>query len=248
MALQFGKHAAAQTLAALYDLGHRQLRIIVQDRLRHAAEITKRRDMAIAKCFRRLRWIRLDEGIIGLRQVHAEIMKPNLLTGDDGIRLAKIRLGVAGPVAQRHKHLARTQGRGGHILPHNRVAADIALLRPEPVEQPLGGVPLLGVNAAIGLKHRIDPGNMRPQLRRNRRLPPPIARRRRILQHLGNRVPMNPKPPRSLAVAQTIDHHGSPDSTIKFHSKHPSSQSMPVKGINRPSRTGTLLRRHKGRK
>jgi hypothetical protein len=59
---------------------------------------------------------------------------------------------------------------------------------------------------------------------------------------------MNPKPPRSFTMAQTINHHGTPDSTIKFHSKHPSSQSMPVKGINRPSRTGTILRRHKGRK
>ncbi|GLR68425.1 hypothetical protein GCM10010909_31060 [Acidocella aquatica] len=49
--------------------------------------------------------------------------------------------------------------------------------------------------------------------------PTPHTINRRILQHLGNRVPMNPKPPRSLAVAQTIDHHGSPDSTIKFHSK-----------------------------
>jgi hypothetical protein len=39
-----------------------------------------------------------------------------------------------------------------------------------------------------------------------------------------------------------------PDGTIKFHSKHPSSQSMPVRGIHRPSRTGTLLRRHKRRK
>jgi hypothetical protein len=68
------------------------------------------------------------------------------------------------------------------------------------------------------------------------------------LQHLGNRIAMNPKSPRSLAVAQPINHHGTPHSTIKFHSKHPSSQSMPVEGINRRSRTGTLLRRHKGRK
>jgi len=82
---------------------HRELGIIVQDRLRHTAEMRESRNMAIAKCFLRLRWIRLDEGIIRLRQVHAEIMEPNLLTGNDGIRLAEIRLGVAGPVAQRHE-------------------------------------------------------------------------------------------------------------------------------------------------
>jgi hypothetical protein len=46
-----------------------------------------------------------------------------------------------------------------------RVAAGIAFLGPQTVTQPLGGLTLLGMNAAIALKHRFDPGNMRPQLR-----------------------------------------------------------------------------------
>lgn len=46
MALQLRKHLAAQPLAALHDLGHRNLGIVVQNRLRHTVKIIEGRVMA----------------------------------------------------------------------------------------------------------------------------------------------------------------------------------------------------------
>jgi hypothetical protein len=57
-------------------------------------------------------------------------MELDQFAADIPIRLAKIRLGMARPVDQRHEHLARSKCRGGHVLAYNRVAAGIALLGP----------------------------------------------------------------------------------------------------------------------
>src|SRR6202040_3309370 len=52
--LQLGKHARALPLAVTEDAGHRDLGVVVQDRLRYAAEECKRPNVAIAEGFRRL--------------------------------------------------------------------------------------------------------------------------------------------------------------------------------------------------
>src|SRR5215813_6003820 len=49
MTLQLREHLRAQTLAPFHDLGDRQFGIVVENRLRHAAEESKRRHMAIPK-------------------------------------------------------------------------------------------------------------------------------------------------------------------------------------------------------
>ena len=64
-----------------------------------------------------------------------------------------------------------------------------------------------------------------------RAFPPPVARRNRKLQHLGNRVAVNAKPPRRFPPAQSVYHHSASDPGIEFHCKHPSSPSMPVNDI-----------------
>src|ERR1700730_1669714 len=92
MALEFREHLRAQALSALHDLGHREPGVVVQDRLRHAAEKVERRHMTIAKGFRRLGRIGLDEAAVRVRQIHTKIMKADLLARDISIRLTKIRL------------------------------------------------------------------------------------------------------------------------------------------------------------
>src|SRR6266568_740485 len=52
--LQLGKHARALPLAVTEDAGHRDLGVVVQDRLRYAAEECKRPNVAITEGFRRL--------------------------------------------------------------------------------------------------------------------------------------------------------------------------------------------------
>ena len=90
---------------------------------------------------------------------------------------------------------------------------------------------LLLMDAAVAFKHGVDPGHKRPELLRHRPLAPAIARRNRKLKHLGDRVPMNAKALRRLPAAQTLNHHRASDPGIKFHCEHPSSLSMPFKGI-----------------
>src|SRR5471030_1429422 len=55
--LQLAEYACALPLAITEDAGHRDLGIVVQDRLRHAAKECKRSNVAVAEGFRRLRRI-----------------------------------------------------------------------------------------------------------------------------------------------------------------------------------------------
>jgi hypothetical protein len=107
MALQLREHMRAQTRATLHDPRHGQTGVVIQDRPRHTAEKPERRHMPVAEGFRRLRRIRLHKAAVRMWQVHAKIMEPHLLAANVAIRLAKIRLRMAGTVVQRHKHLAR---------------------------------------------------------------------------------------------------------------------------------------------
>ena len=96
--------------------------------MRHTAEKVEGRYVAIAKGFRRLRRIGFDKATVRVRQVHTQIMKPDLLARDIAIRLAKIRLRVARTMAQRHEHLTRPLRCLRHILAHDGVAAREAFL------------------------------------------------------------------------------------------------------------------------
>ena len=62
--------------------------------------------MAITEGFRCLGRIRPDEAAVRMRQIHAEVMEPDLLARDVTVSFAKIRLRVTRTMAQRHKHLA----------------------------------------------------------------------------------------------------------------------------------------------
>ena len=66
------EHPCTITGAVAADLGDGQLGIVVQDRVRPAAEIGEGRDVAIEKRFRRLGRVRLDERRVRMRQVIAQ--------------------------------------------------------------------------------------------------------------------------------------------------------------------------------
>jgi hypothetical protein len=105
--------------------------------------------MAVAEGFRGLSRIGLDEAAIRVRQIHAKIMEANLLPADVPVRLAKIRLRMAWTMAQWNKHLPCPQSRRCHMLAHDRVATGKPLFIPQPIENPIRGVPLFLVNLAV---------------------------------------------------------------------------------------------------
>src|ERR1700722_17950186 len=180
MPLRFRKLPRAQPLATLHDPGHRESRVVVQDRSQHAAEEVEGRDVAITERFRRLSRIRLDEAAIRMWQIHTEIMQPDLPARDVAVSFAKIRLRVTRTMAQRHEHLVRSRRCFRYILPHDRIAARKSPFIPETFENPLRRGALLLEDPAIRLEDRVDPRRLRAQLLRCRSFTPPVARRNRI--------------------------------------------------------------------
>ena len=120
--------------------------------------------MAVAKSLGRFSGIGFDETAVRVWQVHAKIMEPDFLARDIAVRLTEISLGVAGTMAQRHEHLAGALHRLGDILAHDRVSAGESFFLPQPVENPMRGVALLLMNAAIVLQDLVDPCHVRTKL------------------------------------------------------------------------------------
>jgi hypothetical protein len=87
------------------------------------------------------------------------------------------------------------------------------------------------VDGAVVFEDLVDPRHIRTELLRGRPLATPIARRRRILEHLRDRVPVNAKSLRRFPPAQTINHHRPSYPGIEFHCEHPFGLSMPFRGI-----------------
>jgi hypothetical protein len=112
-----------------------------------------------------------------VRQVECKEVDLALDAADDADRLAEVCLRMPWWVRQRHEHLLRPLPPASHVVLHNGDAAGKAVLVPEPLEDPLGRVPLLLRPALVLGQDAIDDGDDRIQLRPHRRLRAPVARR-----------------------------------------------------------------------
>lgn len=79
--------------------------------------------MTFQKRLRGLGRKRPHEAVVGMRQIHGQVMRLLLDAGNHHQRFAEIRLRLAGRVHQRHKHLLTAQRRRAHVVLHDRVAA-----------------------------------------------------------------------------------------------------------------------------
>ncbi len=179
--LQMRERPRALTRAVAQDPRHRKRRVVIEDRAGNPAEKGEGADMAVEKGFRRLPRICLHEPQIGMRQDQAE-------EGD---------LGMARRVMERNESLARRLPTGPDIILHDRIPAREPVLVAQPLENPVRRVPLLARHLRIGvrLQDRVDDAGEPVQLGTPHRLPPPVARRRRIAQHLLHRPAVDPEPP-----------------------------------------------------
>src|SRR5215470_693506 len=80
---------------------------------------------------------------VAVRQVHRKEVDLALDPRDLRQRLAKIHLCMARIVPQWHEHLAMPQPLRPHVVLDDGNPAGIAVLVPEPFEDPLRGMPLL---------------------------------------------------------------------------------------------------------
>jgi hypothetical protein len=140
-------------------------------------------------------------------QIKAEYLQHRAHAADHPDALAEIDLGMAGRMKERHKGLLHPRPLQPDVILHHRIAAGIIIFRPQPLENPLGRVPLLRRRGAIRRQDRIDHQHEQPQFRLLRWFAALIPRRNRKSPHLGDRVPAQPKHARRLPPAVPLNQH-----------------------------------------
>src|SRR3954453_22387176 len=128
---------------------------------------------------------------------------------------------MAGRVGQRHKHLLRLGTMLAHIVLHARIAAGIAVLGAQALEDALGRVPVLRRRRAVGRQDLVDDRGDGAELGAARRRGTPVARRHREGQHLAYGIAVDPEAPRRLALAQALDMAGVANPSVELHREHP---------------------------
>src|SRR5690349_4291784 len=234
MGLQLAEHSRPLPRPTAQDAGHRQLRIVVEDRLRYAAEQAECGVVPVAKRFGRFRRIGLHKAGVAMRQVDRKEVDLALYPGNLRHRLAKVRLRMAGIMPQRYEDLELPQSAYQYVVLNNGDPAGIAVLVAKPLEDPLRGVPLLPRPALILRQDTVDDPGERVELRTRRRSPPPIPGRYRERQHLGYCPRVNPKLPRGFPSAQTLDLYRVTNPPIKLHHLHPLPSATTPKGYLLP--------------
>ncbi len=206
----------ARAIAA--DLGHGQPRVVVQDRLRYAPEERERRDMTVEECLRRLGRIRLHERRVRMRQVHVEPVHLLAHAANHADGLAEVDLGVTRRVGERHERLAGSELLLMHVVLHRRVAAAVAVLRLQPLEDTLGRMALLRRRLLVLRQDRFDHANERPERWSFDRLAALITGWRRKPAHLAARLARQTENPCRLTLAMPFNENEPPHRCVVVHS------------------------------
>ena len=96
------------------------------------------------------------------------------------------------------------------------------MLVPQPLEDPVRRVALLArhVRIRVRLQDRVDDAGEPIQLGPPDRLGPPVARRRRIAQHLLHRPAVDAEPTARLVMAQPLVDNRQTNRRIELHAVH----------------------------
>jgi hypothetical protein len=141
--LQLGESPRPLTLFATQDPGHRDLGVVVKYPRRNRSEVCECQHMTFQEGLRGLGRKSRHEAVVGMRQIHGQVVRLLLDAGDNHPCFAKIRLRLTRRVGQRYKHLTAAQHRRVHVILHDGVAAGELVLFLQPIENPLGRMPLM---------------------------------------------------------------------------------------------------------
>src|SRR6202166_4151134 len=219
--LQLGEHACPLPLAVTEDARHRDLGVVIQDRLRYAAEECERSSVAVAEGFRRLCRIADHEAGIRVRQVKSEEVNLALYATDDADGFTKVCLGMPWRMHQRHEHLLCPLPPAGDIVLHDCNAACEAVFVPKSLEDPLRRMLLLLRSRLVVSENAVDHWNKSIKLRLCRRLLAHVTRRHRELHHLVHGPRIDPKPTGRRPLAQPLNPNCMPHLQIEIHVLHP---------------------------
>src|ERR1700682_615489 len=221
--LQLAEDFSPQPPAVAQDARHRQLGVVVQDRARHPAEELEADVVPFAEGFATLRRIGLHQTAVAVRQVHRKKMDLLLNSADYSQRFAEVGLRMPRIVAQRHEHLAQPQPPLVHVVPDDRDPAAIAVLVPQPLEDPLRSMLLFRRLSLIFFQDPLNDPDERVQFWSCRRPAPPVPRRHRERQHFRHRPRGDPKSPRRFPSADPFYINRSPYLPVQLHAFHPSA-------------------------
>ena len=160
-----------------------------------------------------------------MRQVHHEVVRFLLRSGQHYQGFAEIGLRLAGRVPQRHEHLLLAHPLQPHIVLHDGVAAPVAALFPQAVEDPLGRVSLFLRLVLVVFQNGVDHAQPRPQLGPLHRLLAPVARRHGVAQHLAHALAGHAELPCHRSLTLSLYKNRSPYTSIEFHRVHSSGVS-----------------------
>ena len=136
-------------------------------------------------------------------------------------RLAEVGLRMTRCMRQWHEHLPRPAPALTDVVLHDGVAPGEPVLVPQTIEDLLRCVALLAVRPPILFQDPIDDTGERIELWTTWRTAPPVARRYRERQHLGDRLAVDPETVSRFPSAQSLTIARQSDTPIKIHSKHP---------------------------
>jgi hypothetical protein len=220
--LQLGEGPRPLPLFAAQYPCHGDLRVVVEYPRGHAAEICKSSHMAFEERLGGLGRERRHEAVVRVGQIHRQVVRLLFHSGDHDQRFTEVRLRLTRRMLQRHEHLPAAQLRGPNVVLHDRVAACETMLFSQPIEDPLGGVPLLGRPPLVIVQNGVDHAYPRPKLRAPDRLLSLVARWHRVLQHLPNRLSRQPKLPGYRTLTPALDTNRPTHTPVYLHLEHPS--------------------------
>ena len=212
--LQFAEHPRSPALAIAQNAGNRDLRVVIQNRHRYAAEECERSDMSVAERFRRLGWVGHYEDRVGMWQVHRKEVDLALDTTNHTNGFSKVCLGMPWRMRKRHEHLPRPLTPVRNVVLHDRELAGKAVFVAQSLKYTLARVMLLLQSIPVSCQNRIydasEPVKLRPQGR-------PLAYvswRNRELQHLRDRSGVDAEPFCCSPFADPLNHDGVPNSRV----------------------------------
>lgn len=155
---------------------------------------------------------------------------------DERERLAKVDMGVARRMLERHEHLARSKPGAAHIVLHRHVAAVETVFVAQPLENPLRRMTVLHRHVQIVRQDPIDDRRERIELWSllrplGRLLFALIARRLRIGADLTDRLPRQTELPDGIPATATLNENEPANRAIDLHRIHlPAGPSRLRKG------------------
>jgi hypothetical protein len=222
VAAQRGEPFGLGAITTLEDPDDGGFEVVVPDPAGHTAEVLEGQHVTLQERFLGLSGERDVKRFARVRQSHHEHPALHDQSGDHGVELAEVDLGLGtGQMRLRNRHLMGQQPElhptTRDVTRHRHLREGRLVLGNQPLPDPPCGMALLAWGVLVGdepgVNHRHPPVDRRAGPRRIH-LP---RRRDRVIERLAHRPTMHPMTIRQLTDRHVIEPSVSPDLLEQFH-------------------------------